>query len=104
MPPSSSDDAVRRATAATAGPVAGPVVPATLSGAARRLMIWEIISVFAVSLGSNTLHAVVSFIGSVTERQALSDQHAVLNFSQAPGARGSICPSSWSASPAPRAR
>ncbi len=31
------------------------------------------------------LHAVVSFIGSVTERQALSEQHAVLNFSQAPG-------------------
>ncbi|WP_300608445.1 CPBP family intramembrane glutamic endopeptidase [Trebonia sp.] len=56
-----------------------------LSGRARTLMTWEVISVFAVSLGINALHAVVSFIGSVTERQALSDQHAVLNFSQAPG-------------------
>jgi membrane protease YdiL (CAAX protease family) len=56
-----------------------------LSGRARRLMIWEIIAVLAVSLGANALHATVSFIGSVTERQALSEQHAVLNFSQAPG-------------------
>ena len=56
-----------------------------LTGSARRLMIWEITAVFAVSLGINMLHAVVSFIGSVTERQALSEQHAVLNFSQAPG-------------------
>jgi membrane protease YdiL (CAAX protease family) len=56
-----------------------------LSGRARRLMIWEIIAVLAVSLGANALHATVSFIGSVTEREALSDQHAVLNFSQAPG-------------------
>jgi membrane protease YdiL (CAAX protease family) len=56
-----------------------------LTGRARRLMIWEIISVFAVSLGANTLHALVSFVGSVSERQALSDQQAVLNFSQAPG-------------------
>ena len=75
---SSGDDAV----SATAGAAAAPVI---LTGTARRLMIWELIAVFSVSLGSNTLHAVVSFIGSVTERQALSDQHAVLNFSQAPG-------------------
>ena len=66
---SSGDDAV----SPTAGATAAPVI---LSGAARRLMIWELIAVFSVSLGSNTLHAVVSFIGSVTERQALSDQHA----------------------------
>ena len=56
-----------------------------LSGPARQLMIWEIIAVFAVSLGANALHAVVSFVGSVTKREALSAQHAVLNFSQAPG-------------------
>lgn len=56
-----------------------------LYGRARRLMIWEIIAVLVVSLGANTLHATVSFIGSVTEKQALSDQHAVLNGSQAPG-------------------
>jgi hypothetical protein len=45
-----------------------------LTGRARRLMIWEIIAVLAVSLGANALHATVSFIGSVTERQALSDR------------------------------
>lgn len=48
-------------------------------------MIWEIIAVFAVSLGINTLHATISFVGSLTEREALSVQHAVLNGSQAPG-------------------
>lgn len=48
-------------------------------------MIWEIITVFAVSLGINTLHATISFIGSLTEREALSVQHAVLNSSRAPG-------------------
>ena len=89
MQHSSGDEAVPPADGATAGPTPVPAArsgaPATLSGAARRLMIWEIIAVFAVSLGINTLHAVVSFIGSVTERQALSEQHAVLNFSQAPG-------------------
>jgi len=48
-------------------------------------MIFEVIAVLAVSLGANALHATVSFIGSVTERQALSEQHAVLNGTQAPG-------------------
>ena len=56
-----------------------------LTGRARQLMIWELVAVFAVSLGTNALHATVRFIGSVTERQALSDQQAVLNTSQAPG-------------------
>jgi membrane protease YdiL (CAAX protease family) len=56
-----------------------------LTGRARQLMIWEIIAVFAVSLGANALHATISLIGSLTERQALSAQHAVLYFSQAPG-------------------
>lgn len=56
-----------------------------LSESARRLLIWEIISVFAVSLGINMLHAIVSFIGSITEKQALSEQHVVLNQSAAPG-------------------
>ena len=59
--------------------------PSGLSDSARRLLIWEIIAVFAVSLGINMLHAIVSFVGSLTEKQALSEQHVVLNFSQAPG-------------------
>jgi membrane protease YdiL (CAAX protease family) len=56
-----------------------------LQGRARQLMIWELIAVFAVSLGASAVHAVVSFIGSVTQREALSAQHAVLNGTQAPG-------------------
>jgi membrane protease YdiL (CAAX protease family) len=56
-----------------------------LHGRARQLMIWELIAVFAVSLGASALRAVVSFIGSVTEREALSAQHTVLNGTQAPG-------------------
>lgn len=59
--------------------------PSELSESARRLLIWEVVSVFAVSLGINMLHAVVSFIGSITEKQALSEQHVVLNQSAAPG-------------------
>jgi membrane protease YdiL (CAAX protease family) len=38
-----------------------------------------------VSLGSSGLYAFVSYIGSLTARQALSSQHAVLNGSLAPG-------------------
>jgi membrane protease YdiL (CAAX protease family) len=59
--------------------------PGQLSGRPRRLMTWEVIAVLAVSLGANALHATVSFIGSVTERQALGEQHAVMNGTQAPG-------------------
>lgn len=56
-----------------------------LYGRDRQLMIWEVIAVVGVSLGATALRAVVSFIGAVTERQALSAQHTVLNGSQAPG-------------------
>jgi membrane protease YdiL (CAAX protease family) len=49
------------------------------------LLWWEIVSVFAVSLGASGVYAFVSFIGSLTARQALSTQHVVLNGSQAPG-------------------
>jgi len=59
--------------------------PQPLPEAAQRLLIWEIIAVFAVSLGATGVHALVSLIGSLTEREALSAQHVVLNFSQAPG-------------------
>jgi membrane protease YdiL (CAAX protease family) len=51
----------------------------------RRLLWWEIIAVFAVSLGASGVYAFVSLIGSLTARQSLSSQHAVINGSQAPG-------------------
>lgn len=38
-----------------------------------------------MSLGASGVYAFVSFIGSLTARQALASQHAVLNGSQAPG-------------------
>jgi membrane protease YdiL (CAAX protease family) len=51
----------------------------------KTLLRWEIIAVFAVSLGASGVYAFVSFIGSLTAHQSLHSQHAVLNGSQAPG-------------------
>jgi len=50
-----------------------------------RLLRWEIVVVFAVSLGASGLYALVSFVGSLTARQSLSHQQATLNGSLAPG-------------------
>jgi membrane protease YdiL (CAAX protease family) len=65
-----------------AGPVppAGKWVPPT-----RKLIGWEIFSVFAVSLGASGLYALISLIGSLTAAKALGKQQAVLNGSLAPG-------------------
>ena len=49
------------------------------------LLRWEIIAVFAVSLGASGVYAFVSLIGSLTARHALSSQSVTLNGSQAPG-------------------
>jgi membrane protease YdiL (CAAX protease family) len=54
-------------------------------GRDRALLRWEIIAVFAVSLGASGVYALVSFIGSLTATQSLASQHVVLNGSQAPG-------------------
>ena len=59
--------------------------PQPLSRSARRLLWWEIIALFSVSLGASGVRALVSLIGSLTERKALSAQHVVMNGSQAPG-------------------
>lgn len=61
------------------------VDPEPLTPYARRLLIWEIVVVFAVSLGASAVRAIVSFIGSLTAPQSLSDQHIVINASRAPG-------------------
>jgi membrane protease YdiL (CAAX protease family) len=60
-------------------------VPQALPEPARRLLIWEIIALFSVSLGASAVRAVVSLIGSLTEPEALDAQHVVINASQAPG-------------------
>jgi membrane protease YdiL (CAAX protease family) len=59
--------------------------PAPLPSRSRRLLRLEIVAVFAVSLGASAVHATVSLIGSLTEREALHTQHVVMNASQAPG-------------------
>jgi membrane protease YdiL (CAAX protease family) len=51
----------------------------------KRLIRWEIVVVFAVSLGASGLYALVELIGSLTATQALGKQTATLNGSLAPG-------------------
>jgi membrane protease YdiL (CAAX protease family) len=51
----------------------------------RRLIRWELVTVFAVSLGGSGLYALVDLIGSLTASKSLGKQHAVLNGSLAPG-------------------
>jgi len=67
---------------ASSSPPSGPAAPAPPD---RRLQIWEIVAVFAVSLGASGLYALVNLIGSLTAKQSLSSQTAVLNGSMAPG-------------------
>lgn len=56
-----------------------------LSRRERVLLRWEIVSVFAVSLGASGVAAFVSLIGSLTARHSLASQSVTLNGSQAPG-------------------
>ena len=49
------------------------------------LLRWEIVSVFAVSLGASGVSAFVSLIGSLTAHHSLASQSVTLNGSQAPG-------------------
>src|SRR5262245_66318304 len=46
---------------------------------------WEVVVVFAVSLGANSLFAVINLIGSLTAPKALRQQQALLVGSMAPG-------------------
>ncbi len=84
----------------TGGPVQSAQGPAVAGAAAaarssagtgawsppsRKLLGWEIFSVFAVSLGASGLYALVQLIGSLTATRALGKQQAVLNGSLAPG-------------------
>lgn len=56
-----------------------------LSRRERVLLRWEIVSVFAVSLGASGVSAFVSLVGSLTARHSLASQSVTLNGSQAPG-------------------
>jgi len=71
--------ATPRADAAD-GPVPGPAGPP-----GPRLLRWEIVTVFAVSLGASGVYALVQYIGSLTAQQALSKQAVIVHGTQAPG-------------------
>lgn len=62
-----------------------PESEAGLPSLTRRLLGWEIIIVFALSLGASALFAVIQLIGSLTARKALHQQRALLVGSFAPG-------------------
>ena len=66
----------------SAAPRADAAVPG-LPG--PRLLRWEIVTVFAVSLGASGLYAVVQYIGSLTAQQTLSKQAVVVHGTLAPG-------------------
>ena len=51
----------------------------------RRLIGWEVIVVFGVSLGASALFAIINLIGSLTASKALGKQQALLVGSLAPG-------------------
>jgi hypothetical protein len=63
------------------------VIPAqeALPPLTRRLLGWEIVIVFSVSLGGSALFAIINLIGSLTARKSLASQQALLVGSLAPG-------------------
>jgi membrane protease YdiL (CAAX protease family) len=58
---------------------------AVLSPPPPRLLRWEIVTVFAVSLGASGLYALVQYIGSLTAQQSLSKQAVIVHGTLAPG-------------------
>jgi membrane protease YdiL (CAAX protease family) len=59
--------------------------PDALTPPPPRLLRWEIVTVFAVSLGASGIYALVQYIGSLTARQALSKQAVIVHGTLAPG-------------------
>jgi membrane protease YdiL (CAAX protease family) len=76
------------ARADTAAPVSASApasASAPLSPRDRRLLRWEIVTVFAVSLGASGVYALVQYIGSLTAQQAVSKQAVIVHGTLAPG-------------------
>jgi len=88
---SSGEGAASRAATASPVPVppsaAGPpqAASASLGLPPPKLLRWEIVSVFAVSLGASGVYALVQYIGSLTAQQALSKQAVIVHGTLAPG-------------------
>jgi membrane protease YdiL (CAAX protease family) len=80
-----ADPAPQAAAGLAPQAAAGLAPQAGLAPPAAWLQRWEIVAVFAVSLGASGLYALVSLIGSLTAKQSLSHQTATLNGSLAPG-------------------
>ena len=51
----------------------------------RRVLVWEVCVVFALSLGQSGVYAFVSLVAAITSPKSLASQQAVLNGSAAPG-------------------
>src|SRR5580700_2291415 len=66
------------------GDTAVPAAP-VLALPPARLLRWEIVAVFAVSLGASGLYALVQYIGSLTAQQSLSKQAVIVHGTLAPG-------------------
>jgi len=77
------------AAAAPPTAVAPPTAAAPPAAAAAlpspRLLRWEIVTVFAVSLGASGIYALVQYIGSLTAQQSLSKQAVIVHGTLAPG-------------------
>ncbi len=86
-PASASTPAPGEASTPAAPPAPGdtPAPPGRWVLPTRRLLWWEVIAVFAVSLGGSGLYAFVDLIGSLTASKSLGKQTATLNGSLAPG-------------------
>jgi membrane protease YdiL (CAAX protease family) len=66
-------------------PEAAAQAPEAVAQPSPRMLRWEIVTVFAVSLGASGVYALVQYIGSLTAQQSLSKQAVVVHGSLAPG-------------------
>jgi membrane protease YdiL (CAAX protease family) len=64
---------------------AGTTPQAGVGPPSPALQRWEIVTVFAVSLGASGVYALVQYIGSLTANQALSKQAVIVHGTLAPG-------------------
>jgi len=82
-PPAASRPAAERA----AGQPAAGTADASLRLPSAKYLRWEIVAVFAVSLGASGLNALLSLVGSLLAKQSLGSQQALLV--------GSLAPNHW---------
>jgi len=84
-PGPSAPDGPPRAPGPSASAGSPQAASAPLGLPPPRLLRWEIVSVFAVSLGASGVYALVQYIGSLTAQQSLSSQAVIVHGTLAPG-------------------